>query len=381
MISGVRARAAAAVLVALALQACVSPGVQTPVGPGLQTPPPSPGPTPTPPAPEPETPPPPQPQPTPPAGAVMRPADLPGWTAEDHLAAFKGYQAGCGAQKAPSGTCRRARLVAAPDADAARRFLEENFRAETLPGEGVLTAYFAPVYEARERPEGAFTAPVRPTPSDLRPGAVYADRAAIEARPPNDALAWMRAEDLFFLQVQGSGTLTYPDGRRMKVVFAAHNSRTFAGIANPMRDKGLLAPNNTSGDAIRAWLAAHRGPEANAVMQINPRYVFFRLTPDDDRDPAGAAGISLPAGHAIAVDPAFHEMGQLYWIDAAAPILTGAFPSYRRLVMALDTGGAIKGQIRADLYLGRGDAAGQEAGRVRHTLRMTRLVPIDDTIR
>ena len=112
-------------------------------------------------------------------------------------------------------------------------------------------------------------------------------------------------------------------------------------------------------------------------MRLNPRYVFFSLAPDDGRQPVGAANVPLPPGRALAVDPAFHPMGELYWIDASAPILNGAFPAYRRLAMALDTGGAIKGDVRADLYLGQGAAAGAEAGRVRHTLRLYRLVPKD----
>jgi membrane-bound lytic murein transglycosylase A len=165
----------------------------------------------------------------------------------------------------------------------------------------------------------------------------------------------------------------------MKALFAATNGRPFSGIANPMRDKGLLAADNTSGEAIRSWLAAHRGPEADAVMQINARYVFFSLVPDDGRPPVGAAGIPLPRGRAIAVDSSRHRLGELIYIDGAAPILSGAFPSYRRLVMALDVGGAIKGEVRADLYLGQGAAAGVEAGRVRHVLKMHRLVPITGT--
>ena len=112
-------------------------------------------------------------------------------------------------------------------------------------------------------------------------------------------------------------------------------------------------------------------------MRLNPRYVFFSLGPDDGADPPGAAGIPLPAGRAIAVDPGFHSYGAGYWIDATAPVLNGAFPAYRRLVVALDTGGAIRGQVRADLYIGRGPEAGVEAGRVRHSLRMFRLIPIE----
>ena len=265
----------------------------------------------------------------------------------------------------------------------------------------MLTAYFAPEYQARRTPDWEFRAPVRAKPADLkavdaglfdssqagRPGAAFAsadgslqpypDRAAIESTPPGKALAWMRPEDLFFLQIQGSGVLTFEDGKRLKALYAANNGRPFVGVANIMRDRGLLARENTSGEVIRAWLADHRGPDADEIMRLNPRYAFFSLAPDDGRQPVGAANIPLPPGRAVAIDPAFHAMGELLWIDAEAPILAGAFPAYRRLVLSLDTGGAIKGDVRADLYLGLGQAAGAEAGRVRHTLRMYRLVPKD----
>lgn len=271
----------------------------------------------------------------------------------------------------------------------ARTFFETAFVAERYAGEGVLTAYFAPVYPARRQPDAEFSAPVRAKPDDLvvADGGIvlrvlpdgtaepYPERAVIEALPPTGALAWMRPEELFFLQVQGSGVLVYEEGRRTKVLYAAHNGRPFVGIANPMRDRGLLARDNTSGDAIRNWLAAHRGPEADAIMQLNPRFAFFSLAPDDGKPPVGAANVPLPAGRAVAVDPALHDMGELLWIDGEAPLLAGAFPTYRRLVTALDTGGAIKGEVRADLYLGEGAQAGAEAGRVRHTLRLYRLVP------
>jgi membrane-bound lytic murein transglycosylase A len=295
------------------------------------------------------------------------------------LAALRAYQQTCEAATglADRAVCAAAREIAFDDEDIARRFFENNFVVQPYDEAGLLTAYFSPIYEAREQPDGEFRMPVRPAPSDLTPGRPYATRTPIEQRTPDGALAWMRAEDLFFLQIQGSGTLVYPDGHRMKAVFAAQNGQTFRGIANAMRDRGLLEAGDTSGEAIRAWLAAHRGEEANAVMRLNPRYVFFSLAPDDGVEPVGAAGLPLPAGHAIAVDPAEHAYGELIWIDAAAPILNGAFPVYQRLVITLDTGGAIKGRVRADLYLGRGDAAGAEAGRVRHALRMYRLLPID----
>ncbi|HEX4710708.1 MltA domain-containing protein, partial [Phenylobacterium sp.] len=191
------------------------------------------------------------------------------------------------------------------------------------------------------------------------------------------ALAWMRPEDLFFLQVQGSGVLTFETGKRMKALYAANNGRAFVAVSNIMRERGLLAGDNTSAEAIRSWLADHRGPDADDIMRLNPRYAFFSLAPDDGRQPVGSANLPLPPGRALAVDTAYHAMGELLWIDADKPILKGAFPAYRRLALALDTGGAIKGEVRADLYLGSGSAAGLEAGRVRHTLRLYRLVPKD----
>ena len=344
------------------------------------------------------------PVPAPSIGETLPLADLPGWSRDDHAEAFAAFTATCAASKDPAfrEICRSARAMGPLGPSDARRFFEANFRALQSPPPGVLTAYFAPEYEARKAPDGEFSAPVRPKPSDLRqvdaglfdstqagrlgaardpgdgPLQPYPDRTAIEATPATGAIAWMRPEDLFFLQIQGSGVLTFEDGRRMKVLYAANNGRPFVPIAGVMRQRGLLAANSTSGDGIRAWLAAHRGPEAQEIMQLNPRYAFFTLAPDDGRQPVGAAGLPLPPGRGIAVDPLHHQMGELVWLDAEAPVLKDAFPTYRRLAMTLDTGGAIKGEVRADLYIGLGPMAGAEAGRVRHTLRMYRLIPRGD---
>ncbi|WP_269715121.1 MltA domain-containing protein [Caulobacter sp. NIBR2454] len=322
-------------------------------------------------------------------------SDLPGWAAEDHLAAFEAVKTGCQARRDPSLTalCHKANRAGRLNAAEAKAWLEAHLVARSLGGEGVLTAYFAPQYEARFSRRGDFTAPVRAKPADLEmidlgagvvPAQVvggkarpYPDRAAIETIETDKPLAWMKPEDLFFMQIQGSGVLTLPDGKRFKALYAAHNGHPFLGVAAPMREQGLLADSNTSAENIRAWLAEHRGPQADAVMQLNRRYVFFHLKPDDGAEPRGAANIPLPPGRAIAVDPSQHSYGGLYWIDADTPKLNGAFPTYRRLVAALDTGGAIKGPVRADLYMGTGAAAGLEAGRVRHSLRLYRLVPRD----
>ncbi|HEY3950110.1 MltA domain-containing protein [Phenylobacterium sp.] len=320
-------------------------------------------------------------EPEAPSGRTLPLTALRGWDAEDHASAFAAFQASCAAARQPGliQLCRDANALGPLNEARARRFFEDRFRAEPAHGEGVLTAYFAPEYPARRKPGDDFSAPVRPRPADLGDTSQtpYLDRTAIEASPPGKPLGWMRPEDLFFLQVQGSGVLTFEDGARMKALYAGNNGRPFVGLANPMRDKGLLAADNVSADSIRAWLAAHRGPDADAIMRLDPRYAFFRLTPDDGKPPVGSANVPLPGGRALAIDPAFHQLGELYWIDAGAPILSGAFPTYRRLALALDTGGAIKGDVRADLFVGSGPVAGAEAGRVRHTLKLYRLAPKD----
>jgi membrane-bound lytic murein transglycosylase A len=281
----------------------------------------------------------------------------------------------------------------------ARVFIESNFRVVKVGDHGLLTAYFAPEYEARAYRVGAFTAPVRKRPADLIvldlgpfesslsgqtiSGHVvgaqflpYSDRSIIEQEAAETVSAWMRPEDLFFMQIQGSGVLVLPTGRRLKATFAGSNGKPFVGIASFMRDRGLLPNSDTSGDSIHRWLSDHRGSAADALMRLNPRYVFFDLSPDDDLEPSGAAGVSLIPGRSLAVDPTIHALGGAYWIDATSPTLAGAFPVYRRLAIALDTGGAIKGAVRADLYAGRGPGAGVEAGRVRHLLQLYELVPI-----
>jgi len=394
---GVKRAAALAGLLSLA--ACVS----TPP----EAPPPQPAP-PRPPVSAPPSPPPvaeipparPRASPAP-ARLSLNLADLPGWAQEDHAAALRAFEAGCGLAAGAdlAELCRRARAAGPMDERAARGFLEANFRAEPVGDGGLLTAYFAPEYEARASRRDTFTAPVRARPPDLVmidlgqfdaslagrkiAGRIvggqlvpYPDRTAIEAAPAEPVLAWMRPEDLFFMQIQGSGVLRLPDGRRLKAAYAGNNGRPFVGIANILRDRGALAASDTSAEAVRGWLAAHRGAEADEVMRQNPRYVFFKLAADDGAEPTGTAGLPLIPGRSLAVDPARHALGGLYWIDATAPSLAGAMPAYRRIAMALDTGGAIRGEVRADLYLGAGAAAGAEAGRVRHVLSLYALAPV-----
>jgi membrane-bound lytic murein transglycosylase A len=340
----------------------------------------------------------------PPSLASLYPlSDLKDWREDDHVQALAAYRLGCGVSRDPTAeiVCARAKALGPADETTARRFFEANFRAQILPTAGLLTAYFAPEYPARHTPDAEFSAALRAKPEDLvlldaGPGdpadrkiprlaldgalSPYPNRTDIELLPPAEPLAWMRPEDLFFMQIQGSGGVVFPDGTRMKALYAADNGQPFQPIAPEMVRRGLLAPNHASGDAIRRWLADHRGPQAQTIMDLDPRYIFFKLVPDDGGQPIGGAGLPLPPGRSIAIDTAWRAYGDLYWIEATSPILSGAMKSYRRLVMALDTGSAIKGAVRADLYLGRGAAAGSEAGRVRHILTLVKLVPLAQPI-
>lgn len=362
-----RSRHIAAGCVALLLAGCAS--VQRP--PERPAPPPPSAYYPTPPTR-------PAPLPPPPRASLLPLTSLPGWWAEDHAAAFALVQRACAARLARVGAdlCTAALSQGRLDEADARAFLETRLRAAPVAGEGLLTGYFAPTYEARARRSAAFSAPVRPLPPD--PGAAP-DRAGIERWPSGDALAWMRPEDLFFLQVQGSGVLVFPDGMRLRAVYAGSNNQPFVAIARNLIAEGRLAPDQAG--TLHAWLAAHRGAEAAAAMDENPRYIFFRLEADDGGEPRGAAGLPLVPGRSLAVDPAAHPYGELIWIDAEDPTLGGARPRYQRLTAALDTGSAITGPARADLYIGRGGLAGEEAARVRHSLRLYRLVAVAGSVR
>lgn len=312
-----------------------------------------------------------------PAGAVSLSA-LPGWEREDHVAALQAYAAGCRPAADPLCEAGRAMAAQGPSPTLAKGWFEANFaavEARTPDGEpGRLTSYFAPEYPARRFPDPEFAAPVLPPPPGWRRGDTGPTRAEIEALPAPQALAFMRAEDLFFMQIQGSGYLTFEDGTRARAAYAADNGQRFVGIATPMAERGLLPRDGTSGEAIRGWLAANRGDRAAEVMALNPRYIWFRMDPDDGGHPAGAAGVPLTARRSIAVDPSYWTYGTPVWIEADAGDLVGARSGYSGLVMALDTGSAIRGPVRADFYMGRGDAAGDEAGTVRHPLRMWRIV-------
>ena len=271
-----------------------------------------------------------------------------------------------------------------PDSAAARAFFERNFQPLEWGSTGRLTGYYEPYLEVRNRPDDEFSMAIRARPGDLLTGDLgqfiaglegqrimgraadqrfepYRTRAEIEALDLGVPLAWGRPIDVFFLQIQGSGRLLYPDGGQARVRFAAHNGLPYVSIGRILIERGELSPHNASKQDIQDWLRA-RGPRAwRPLFDENPRYVFFSLDvlEDPNLGPTGAQGAPLTPMASIAVDPQHHAWGVPIFLTADLP---GA-SSWTGVVISQDAGGAITGAARGDLFYGWGDAAGERAGR------------------
>lgn len=363
-----------------------------------------------------------------PAGPVsFAPTDfeaMPGWAEANVTAALSAFRRSCAtiaardpnaplAPRAPQwGTvadwlpvCFAAPAEAA-DAAAARAFFEGHFIPLRAMGAeasetGLLTGYYEPELRVSPQKTAEYSAPLHGRPADLvrvdlgafDPGLAgqqivgkvdggalvpYDERATIaEDRAP--VLAWARPVEAFFLQVQGSGRLMFPDGARRRAAFAAHNGRTYRSIGAVLIERGELTSDTASKANIEKWVAA-AGPEAaRALFNENPRYVFFGLeaVTDVNEGPRGAQGAPLTAMASMAVDPTFLAYGAPVWLEATLPGPDGDWRGSEQslLVVAQDTGGAITGPLRGDLFFGAGDAAGALAGSMRSQARWTVLAP------
>ena len=256
----------------------------------------------------------------------------------------------------------------------------ESHQAQT---EGLLTAYYEPLFEASRRPQGPFTVPLYAPPALLRKP--WYTRQEIDTQAP--ARAALRGKELLYLNdpvdamvlhIQGSGLLrvTEPDGRvrTVRLAFAGTNEQPYKSIGRWLLDQGLS--RDASWPGIKAWIARNPARTQELLWQ-NPRYVFFREealpAPDPSGQtpgPKGAQGVPLTAGRSIAVDPGSIPYGTPVWLASS-----GAQTSLARLVLAQDTGTAITGAVRADYYAGSGLEAGELAGRLKQPLRLWVLWP------
>lgn len=282
-----------------------------------------------------------------------------------------------------------AAIQAAPDETAARQIFETQFVPLEIidrDGKDKFTGYFEPRYEARRSPEAPFTEPVFTVPSDfvangdsplqrLPDGSTrpYPPRADITERG-GAAMAYAHPADVFFLQVQGSGRLTFPDGTTLRAAYAAHNGQPFKSVANWLINTGRITRGEGSMQGIRAWMDRSSDAEVREAMNINPRFVFFQSLPEGDPNlgPNGAHNVALTPFGSMAVDPEYHALGVPMFVQTTAPGLGG---DWSGLLIAQDTGGAIKGPVRGDIYFGTGVEAGNRAGTMNAKGRLWVLLP------
>ncbi len=348
---------------------------------------------------------------------------LPGWRDDRFEEAFAVFQVSCRAMLADEkplragaptpaaliDTCRRALAITPADPDAARGFFEAHFEAvEIVPpsGAGFLTGYYEPEVPGSDLPTPEFTAPLLARPDDLvtlptgetlrGPGfaatsarrapdgalTVYPERGAIldgKLEAGTRPVIWLRdAVEVFLIQVQGSTRVRMADGRIRRFAYDGRNGLPYTSIGREIVADGHMRLEDMTLASLKAWLRAHP-VEGDAIMRRNRSYVFFKEALDlaAEKGPIGGAGLPLTPWRSIAVDRGIWPYGVPVWIDTALPLADGAEETFRRLTIAQDTGSAILGPARADLFHGSGDEAGIRAGGLRHAMRFVVLWPRD----
>jgi membrane-bound lytic murein transglycosylase A len=264
--------------------------------------------------------------------------------------------------------CGALRQIAAGDHQGLRIFLENWFLAYRASNgtitEGRFTGYFEPELRGSRRQTATYRVPLytRPPGLALDPGEHYFSRTEIEGgvlRGKTAALLWLDdAVDAHILHIQGSGRIHLDDGTTVRVGYDGSNGKKFVGLGAILRDHDKVAAEAATMPAVRVWLKSHP-VEAPALMAENPRYIFFRLISGDG--PVGAAGVALTPGRSLAVDPHFVPLGVPVWLSSNEP--DGS--PLRRLMVAQDTGAAIKGPVRGDVFWGAGETAFDKAGRMK----------------
>jgi membrane-bound lytic murein transglycosylase A len=306
--------------------------------------------------------------------------DLEGWADDDHRAALSVFLETCDQLEGPDWqpVCALA-PQALSSAEAARSFFELLFRPVLIGDPPALfTGYYEPELPGSLVRTPRYTFPVYARPPELRDGTAWLSRREIEARGALHGrgleIAWLDDPvEVFFLQIQGSGRIRLPDGSVLRVGYAGRNGHPYRSVGQEMIRRGSHRPDQVSAPEIKAWV--RRNPAAGMeLLRHNPSFVFFRRLADlpPEKGPIGAMARSITTMRSVAVDPQFVPLGAPVWIEK-----TGAGP-LRRLMVAQDTGGAIKGAQRADIFYGTGVDAGLEAGQIKDGGRMLVLLPIEN---
>ena len=295
-----------------------------------------------------------------------------------------------------AGTLADWRGVCAQSASDPRKFFEENFTPYAISGPALFTGYYEPQIEGSPMRHGAFQTPVYGAPTDLvrvdlgqfipklagehvsgrldgHRLVPYPARAQIEANGIGNApiLFWCNdAVALFFLQIQGSGRVRFEDGQSARVAYAGENGRPYTAIGRALIQKGVLTRQNVSLASIRDWLRANP-KAAQAVMELNQSFVFFQVTPlgDTGVGSPGTLGAPLTPLASLAIDARIHPLGAPFYVAIPGP------DSISQVMIGQDTGGAIRGAARGDIFFGFGEEAEQRAGAMKSTGTLTVLLP------
>lgn len=303
--------------------------------------------------------------------------ELDGWAADDHSAALSVFLNTCMDLDDPDwrSLCAMAQNA---DPENAQAFFELLFRPVLIEDgvEMLFTGYFEPELSGSRYPTSRFRFPLYKMPPEARANNPWLTRREILTSGVMDnrglEIAWVDDPvELFFLQIQGSGRIRLPDGQYLRVGYGGANGHEYRSIGVELVRRGVFQAHQVSAQVIQNWVRRNQAAGQELLFH-NESYVFFREVSQvpADQGPLGAMNRSITTLRTIAVDPAFHPLGAPVWIekDGTGPM--------RRLMIAQDTGSAIKGAQRADVFFGTGDAAGEAAGRLRDPGRMITLLPI-----
>ena len=318
-------------------------------------------------------------------------SDLPGFNADNFNEAWIAWRQNC-ARNLPNTQrlCADVRRLDGQPSALQKAWVIENFQpfrvehlnAPAAPANGLLTAYYEPVFEASRTPRPGFEVPLYGVPANLKSRSPWFSREEIAKLPAAQAalkgkeIAYIASPvDAMVLHIQGSGRLwlTDRDGRRtqIRLAFAGTNEHPYQSIGRWLLDQNLTKDATWPG--IKAWLAQNPR-RTHELMARNPRFIFFKEEPllgtEALLGPKGAMGVPLTPGRSIAVDPGSIPYGSVVWLSSGGPQT-----SLNRLVFAQDTGSAIVGAVRADYFVGSGDAAGELAGRLKQGMNAWVLLP------
>jgi membrane-bound lytic murein transglycosylase A len=308
-------------------------------------------------------------------------AEVGGWAQDDVRAAWPALLASCQALKKRAEwgrVCTVGLMVDAGDLAAMRNYFETNFEPfRVVNGDGtdsgLVTGYYEPILHGSRTRQGPYQVPLYRKPPQWGSRGLPA-RAELLRTPglQGNEVAWVDDPvEAAFLQIQGSGRIRLQDGTMMRVGYGGTNDHPFRSFGKWLLDRGEITPAQATMQGIKAWARANPG-RTDEMLNVNPRFVFFKELPPNNEGPVGALGVPLTAERSIAVDPATIPLGVPVFLSTTRPL--SAEP-IQRLMFAQDTGSAIKGGVRADFFWGAGDVAGETAGRMKQGGRMWVLMP------